>query len=168
MVEEIHNLETKGSTGGNQNEGTSGTEGTSQQAMVDLEPLNKFGSSKHGDGDGIPEKQFHCLEMSSSGGGNSEGEGFISAEQWNQQEKRSKLECHQIPPNLDGTLMGFVPYRRGGGGGASGLDVAGLGPVSLTLGLRHGVEGVQHQQQHLQEQQLRRHFGEHMIHDLVG
>lgn len=186
MVEEIHNLETKGG-GSNMMEGTSATEGTSSRqqvvGIVDHEAMNKFGKHNNGGGDHhaiiIPEKQLqlHCLEMSSMGGGNSAaaaegGEMFMSAaEQWNQ-EKRSKMECHQVAPaSMDGTLMGFVPYRRGGGGGAGGgLDVGGLGSVSLTLGLRHGVEGVQ-QQQHLQQQQedqLRRHFGEHMIHDFVG
>ncbi|KAK4286434.1 hypothetical protein QN277_002990 [Acacia crassicarpa] len=165
MVEEIHNLETKGVVGWNQNEGTtSGAEGSGQQAMVEATPLGKFG--KHGDVI-IPERQFQSLGMSSSsGGGNSEGVGYPmgSSEEWNQ-EKRSKLECHQITPNVDGTLMGFVPYRRGGG-----LDVGGLGSVSLTLGLRHGVEGAQHhqQQQLHQEDQIRRQFGEHMIHDFVG
>ncbi|XP_028756962.1 BEL1-like homeodomain protein 8 [Neltuma alba] len=157
MVEEIHNLETKGIAGGNQNEGTSGAERSSQQTMVE-EALGKFG--RHGDV--VPEKQFQCLGMSSLGG-NSEGMGFMGSEQWNQ-EKRSKLE-YQITPNMDGTLMGSVPYRRG-----AGLDVGGLGSVSLTLGLRHGVEGVQRQQQQQlhQEDQIRRHFGEHMIHDFVG
>ncbi|XP_054815697.1 BEL1-like homeodomain protein 8 [Prosopis cineraria] len=158
MVEEIHNLETKGFAGGNQNEGASGAEGSSQQAMV-AEPLGKFG--RHGDV--MPEKQFQCLEMSPLGG-NPEGVGFMgAAEQWNQ-EKRSKLEC-QITPNMDGALMGFVPYRRD-----AGLDVGGLGSVSLTLGLRHGIEAVQHQQQQQlhQEDQIRHHFGEHMIHDFVG
>ena len=83
----------------------------------------------------------------------------LNAEQWNQQ-KRSKLEC-QITSSMDGTLMGFVPYRSGG------VEIGGLGSVSLTLGLRHDdVEGFQrHQQQQLQDQQLRRHF---MINDFVG
>ncbi|TKY67195.1 hypothetical protein E2542_SST10087 [Spatholobus suberectus] len=86
----------------------------------------------------------------------------MDEEQWNQ-EKRSKLECQitTTPPSMDGTVMGFMPYRRGG------LEVGGLGSVSLTLGLRHGVEGVQ-QQQLQQEEELRRWCGGHMIHDFVG
>ncbi|RDX58515.1 BEL1-like homeodomain protein 8, partial [Mucuna pruriens] len=128
MVEEIHTLETKG--------GTEGSEGRNEK--VDDEQ----GASRVG-----PEKQFQCLEMGScSSAGNEE------QEQWNQ-EKRSKVEC-QI--TSDGTMMGFMPYRRGA--------LEGLGSVSLTLGLRHGVE----QQQLQQEEELRRQFGGHMIHDFVG
>lgn len=136
-------------------EGTCVAEGSSQQAaMVEEPPLGKFG--RQGEVV-IPEKhQFQCLGMSSSGGGvNSEGVGFMmGSEQWNNNEEKT--------PNMDGTLMGFVPYRRGGGG----LDVGGIGSVSLTLGLRHGVEAVHQQLQ--QEDQIRRQFGEHMIHDFVG
>ncbi|XP_061362530.1 BEL1-like homeodomain protein 8 [Gastrolobium bilobum] len=141
MVEEIHMLETKGITGAHKNsnnyEGTSASEGS------------KFGTHA------IPEKQFQCLEMGSSSACNEEN--GIDEEQWNQ-EKRSKLECH-ITSSMDGTMMGFMPYRHGG------FEVGGLGSVSLTLGLRHGVEGVQHKQQ---EEELRPNFGGHMIHDFVG
>ncbi|CAL0304067.1 unnamed protein product [Lupinus luteus] len=129
MVEEIHNLETKGATtGGNynpsKNEGTScASEGSSSR---------KFGEK-----------------------------GFLNEEQHRNLEKRSKFD---ITSSMEGTLMGFTPYRHGGGG---------VGSVSLTLGLMHDVEGVQHQRQQLppeQEQQLRGrgHFGGHMIHDFVG
>ncbi|KAI4322287.1 hypothetical protein L6164_021998 [Bauhinia variegata] len=153
MVEEIHTLETKGLTGTNHNlsKGTSATKGPSQP-RVD-QSLNKFGAHT------IPEKQLDCLEMGSYAGARHE-EG-LNAEQWNQ-EKRSKLEC-EITSNMDGTLMGFMPYRRGG------IEVGGLGSVSLTLGLRHGVDGAQQQQHKLQqEDQLRHHFGGQMIHDFVG
>ncbi|CAL0314063.1 unnamed protein product [Lupinus luteus] len=67
--------------------------------------------------------------------------GFLNEEQhWNL-EKRSKFE---ITSSMEGTLMGFTPYRHGGGG---------LGSVSLTLGLMHEVEGVQHQQRQLEHQE---------------
>ena len=156
MVEEIHMLETKGTSGANrnssENEGACGTEDGTSQPRVD-----KFGMHS------IPENQSHCmeLEMGSSVAGNGEENGLNIAEQWSQ-EKRSKLEC-EMSSSMDGTLMDFVPYRRGG------LEVGGLGSVSLTLGLRHGVEGIQsQQQQQLHEEQLRSHFGGHMIHDFVG
>ncbi|KAI4334370.1 hypothetical protein L6164_019070 [Bauhinia variegata] len=153
MVEEIHSLEAKGLMGANQNstkcEGICANEGTSQ-SRVD-QSSNKFGA---------PEKQMECLEMGSYASGRDE-EG-LSAEDWNQ-EKRSKMDC-EITSSMDGTLMGFVPYRR------AGAEVGGLGSVSLTLGLRHGVEGAQHVQQHelQQEDQVRHHFGGQMIHDFVG
>ncbi|XP_035541369.1 uncharacterized protein LOC108990328 isoform X2 [Juglans regia] len=88
----------------------------------------------------------------------------LSAEQWNQ-EKRSKMEC-PIPTTMDGTLMGFVPYQQ------NGVEIGGVGAVSLTLGLRHDAENAQHrqqqQQQEDQQQLLRREFGGGMIHDFVG
>ncbi|KAE9585766.1 hypothetical protein Lal_00009883 [Lupinus albus] len=83
----------------------------------------------------IPESEFQC--------NNAEENGINDEEQWSQ-EKRSKLEFQ---------MMGFVPYQRGGA----------LGSVSLTLGLRHGVEGIQNQQQ-LQQDQLIPHFGGHLYH----
>ncbi|OIW09131.1 hypothetical protein TanjilG_11269 [Lupinus angustifolius] len=83
----------------------------------------------------ITESQFQC--------NNAEENGTNDEEQWSQ-EKRSKLEFQ---------MMGFVPYQSGGA----------LGSVSLTLGLRHGVEGAQNQQQ-LQEEQLIPHFGGHIYH----
>ncbi|KAK7257690.1 hypothetical protein RIF29_31843 [Crotalaria pallida] len=99
-----------------------------------------------------------------------EEKGLNEEEQWNQ-EKRSRLECGMTSSMDHGTLMGFMPYRHGGVGGG------GLGSVSLTLGLMHGVEDVQYQQQQQQlqqqqqqqqQQQLRPPFGGHMIHDFVG
>ncbi|RDX88174.1 BEL1-like homeodomain protein 8, partial [Mucuna pruriens] len=151
MVEEIHMLETKAPGSKDKcgkMEGTSsGTEGDSSQPRVD-KPYIGLNS--------IPENQFEGMDMGSS----IAEESRLNTEQWSQ-EKRSKLDCHQMNSNMENTLMGFVPYRRGG------LEVGGLGSVSLTLGLRHGVEAVQHQQQ-LQEEQLRHHLGGHMIHDFVG
>ncbi|XP_027908975.1 BEL1-like homeodomain protein 8 isoform X2 [Vigna unguiculata] len=161
MVEEIHMLETKGAAeahhqGSNKSDQVaSACEGSSNQPKSD-QPVSRFHTHA------IPEKQFQCLEMgsSSSAGGNEEHIG-MNEEQWNQ-EKRSKLECQiAATPNMEGTVMGFMPYRRGA------LEVGGLGSVSLTLGLRHSVEGVQ-QQQLQQEEELRRQFGGHMIHDFVG
>ncbi|KAK7404761.1 hypothetical protein VNO78_05718 [Psophocarpus tetragonolobus] len=164
MVEEIHMLETKGATeapkkSNKSDQGASASEG-SNQPKCDNQAVSRFGM--HASSHAIPEKQFQCLEMgSSSSAGNGEHIG-MEEDQWNQ-EKRSKLECQiSTTPSMDGTVMGFMPYRRGG------LEVGGLGSVSLTLGLRHGVEGVQQQQQLHQEEELRRHFGGHMIHDLVG
>lgn len=148
MVEEIHMLETKGTTEAQHNN-----------------TINEIGSSSASEAThAIAERQFRCLEMGSSSAASGNDEKGTYEQLWNQ-EKRSKLEC-ELAPNIDGsTVMGFMPYRRGGG-----LEIGGLGSVSLTLGLRHGAEGVQHQQQQQlqQEMELRRQFGGHMIHDFVG
>lgn len=153
MVEEIHTLETKTTSAKDntsKNEGTCGTGigSTSMQPIVD-KSLSKFGMHT------VPENQIQSMEMGSSI--NAEG---LNAEQWSQ-EKRSKLE-YQMSSGMDGTVMGLLPCRNGG------IEVGGLGSVSLTLGLRHGFEGMQHQQQQLQEEQLRHHLGGQMIHDFVG
>ncbi|KAL4389064.1 hypothetical protein AHAS_Ahas03G0007700 [Arachis hypogaea] len=144
MVEEIHMLETKGANQISSNrmgEGNSASNESSNHAKVLVDqPL------------AISERQIRCLEMGSSSSSLANDEEV----QWSQ-EKRSKLEC------MDGTLMGLMPFR--GAGVGVGAEVRGLGPVSLTLELRHGVEGSQQQQQ---EEQLRHHFGGHMIHDFVG
>ncbi|KAK2380255.1 hypothetical protein P8452_36534 [Trifolium repens] len=133
MVEEIHMLESKGTTEV-QNQNNSKNEASNVRAH---------------------EKQFQCLEVGSSSGINNV-ENVTNEEQWNNiQEKRSKLENDQITPNMDTTVMGFMPYQRGS--------------VSLTLGLRHGVENAQHQQQQLQQEvELRHQYGGHMFHDFVG
>lgn len=135
MVEEIHMLESKGTA----------------------EAQNQNNDKNEACRVGTHEKQFQCLEMGSSSGNNNVEKVITNEEQWinNIQEKRSKLESDQITPNMDSTVMGFMPYQRGS--------------VSLTLGLRHGVESVQQQQHQLQQEvDLRHQFGEHMIHDFVG
>ncbi|KAG4961241.1 hypothetical protein JHK87_037874 [Glycine soja] len=152
MVEEIHTLETK-ATGSKDNCGIN--EGTSSATGGDTSHPRALGNIGL---NSIPETQFQGIDMGSSIAANAEESG-LNPEQWSQ-EKRSKLEC-QVTSTMDGTLMGFVPYRHGG------VEVGGLGSVSLTLGLRHGVEGVQNQQQ-LQEEQLRHDVGGHMIHEFVG
>ena len=86
------------------------------------------------------------------------------AEHWNLEE-RPRM-AFDIPTSMEGPLMGFAPYQQ------SRLEMGGLGAVSLTLGLRHGVESAQaqqHQQQYQREEnQLRWQFGGQMIHDFAG
>lgn len=155
MVEEIHMLETKGlaevDQSPNKRDGNSATEGTSRPSND--QASNKLVTNM------MPNKQLECSSARSSAG-NMDGS---SGEELSNQEKRSRLEC-QDPTSVDGALAGFVPYQR------SGLEVGGLGAVSLTLGLRHGVESAQQQQQQFrqQEDQLRRQLGGQMIHDFVG
>ncbi|EEF32952.1 BEL1-like homeodomain protein 4 [Ricinus communis] len=162
MVEEIHMLETKGLAETNRsasnNDGKS-KEGTSQPNHE--QALNNLGASSM-----LNKQQLECSGSGSSAGS---GEQQLQTGQWSQ-DKRSRLDQFQVPSNMDGSMMNFLPYQR------SGIDIgAGLGAVSLTLGLRHGVENVQQQQQQHQhpevqqhEDQLRRQFGGQMIHDFVG
>lgn len=151
MVEEVHMLD-KNTTGtnenSNRNEGTSGTEGGScNQPKMDKTVNGFFMHS-------IPENQIQDMEFGSSIDRNADESALNEAEQW-REEKRSKLDC-EMSSRMDGTLMDFLPYRH------SGHDVGGsLGSVSLTLGLRHGVEGVQHQ-----EGQFRHHH--HLGGQFVG
>ncbi|KAF2292154.1 hypothetical protein GH714_014663 [Hevea brasiliensis] len=151
MVEEIHMLETKGLAENRIRGNLDGNsaEGASQQ--------NQEQSANNMGADSMLNKQLEC-----SGTGSSAGCGEqLHAEQWNQ-EKRSRTEL-QVPTSMEGSVMNFLPYQRN-----SGIDIGGLGAVSLTLGLRHGVENAQqHQHPQLQqhEDQLRRQFGGQMIHD---
>lgn len=145
MVEEIHMLERKGLASDNDNHNSS-----RNKEISAIE-----GASESRVDQSLRSNQLQCLETGTEDSHMEEVEELNS--QWNQ-EKRSKLECQITSSNMDGTLMGFVPYSRG--------EVGGVGSVSLTLGLRHGVEGVQQQQ--FQQQQLRRHFGGQMINDFGG
>lgn len=148
MVEEVHMLETKGLAERDQNTGKKDWKSMGQGVG---QPDGNQPSNKVCVNNAKSEEQ--CKGMCSSAG--------TGDEQWNQ-EKRSRMEC-QIPGSMDGSLMGFVPYQR------SGVEIGGLGAVSLTLGLRHTVETAQQQQQLQQhEDQLRRQFGGQMIHDFVG
>ncbi|KAJ4725078.1 putative BEL1-like homeodomain 8 [Melia azedarach] len=149
MVEEIHMLETQGlaqsSQNLNKNERRSASEGTAGSFNSD-QSLNKLAISAMSD-----------EQLDYSGIGSSRGnEEALTAEGWSQ-EKRSRVES-QFTTSMDRSLMGFMPYQR------RGIEVGGLGPVSLTLGLRHGVESSQQRQ----EDQLRRQFGGQIIHDFVG
>ncbi|MFS8011746.1 putative transcription factor Homeodomain-TALE-BEL family [Helianthus anomalus] len=67
-------------------------------------------------------------------------------------EKQARAE-YQIPLSGMDRLMSIMPYPR------ATFDATGLGPVSLTLGLRQNAEHVQ---------QLQQHFGGQLIHDFVG
>ncbi|GMP88893.1 hypothetical protein CsSME_00040712 [Camellia sinensis var. sinensis] len=158
MVEEIHMLETKGLAEPNsnmsKNDGRPAAEGAGCSNSDQI--ISRLGVIS------TPGEQVECLQIGSLSG---TGVGQNAAEQWNQ-DKRSRLHC-QIPATMDGSLMGgFVPYQR------SGLEIGGLGAVSLTLGLRQSAESSQQQQQQqLQQQhehQLMQHFGGQMIHDFVG
>ncbi|XP_022752883.1 BEL1-like homeodomain protein 9 isoform X2 [Durio zibethinus] len=118
-------------------------------------------------------EEIHMLESKGLAEGNqnlgktdgkstSEGGDVHDVEHWNHQ-KHSRMDF-RIPTSMEGSLMGFSPYQQ------SRIEMGGLGNVSLTLGLRHGVETAQqHQQQYQpQDDQLRQQFGGQMIHDFAG
>ncbi|KAM3399126.1 BEL1-like homeodomain protein 8 [Capsicum galapagoense] len=161
MVEEIHMLETRGGPGGDQI-GTSIRKSDVNKLMTDRTNHVNCGhqhlSNVHSMNDLMSDKQ---------GIGPSERFDGSNDHTWRNQEKRSRIECHNIPPaaaaSIDGSLMGFVPYQR------NALEIGGnIGPVSLTLGLRQNAEATQQQQQlQLHEHRLRQQFGGHMIHDFV-
>lgn len=153
MVEEIHMLETKGiaETGASvgKTDGKAMTESVSRSN--DSQVLNRLNAGRSS------EKQVECSDVGSSVYmGNR-----MNDDTWNQ--KRSRVECH-VPGSMDGSLVGFVPYQQ------SGIEIGGLGAVSLTLGLRQNADGVQpqHPLQQQHENQLRRHFGDQIIYDFVG
>ncbi|CAI9770797.1 unnamed protein product [Fraxinus pennsylvanica] len=149
MVEEIHMLETKGMTETESNasktDGKSQTEGSAQLNGIPSFNTRGITADSH--------KQMDCSRISPS---ECQGDG-PSAELWTQ-EKRSRVEYH-IPGSMDGSFMGFVPYHQGG------LEIGGLGAVSLTLGLRQSAESAQQLQP---ENHLRQQIGGQIIHDFVG
>ncbi|XWS53303.1 hypothetical protein CRYUN_Cryun11dG0145400 [Craigia yunnanensis] len=155
MVEEIHMLESKGLAEVNQNlsrgDGKSASEGGTNRPNED-QSINRSCINAMSD------KQLAYSDMLAAG---IAGDAH-DAEHWNH-EKRSRMDF-RIPTSMEGSLMDFAPYQQ------SRLEMGGLGAVSLTLGLRHGVESAQQHQQQFQrpEDQLRRQFGGQMVHDLAG
>ncbi|KAK9061557.1 hypothetical protein SSX86_018739 [Deinandra increscens subsp. villosa] len=73
----------------------------------------------------------------------------------NDHEKQAaaRPEYQNLPLSGMDRLMTIMPYPR------ATFDATGLGPVSLTLGLRQNAEHVQ---------QLQQHFGGQLIHDFVA
>lgn len=156
MVEEIHMLETKGS---------SRSEPNSNNSVMSIIEKNRQATAANQSGckpsplNPVCDKQLECLGPSSSLE-RSTGEP-INTEQLFQNQKCSRLESHQVPTNIDSSFIGFLPYQR------RGLELGGIGAVSLTLGLRHGSETTQQQLQH-QFIPQGMPFGGHVIHDFSG
>lgn len=154
MVEEIHMLETKGS---------SLSEPNSNNSVMSIIEKNRQAAAGSQSGCKPPplnsacDKQLECLGPSSSLE-RSRGE-TINTEQLFQ--KCSRIESHQVPTSIDNSFISFLPYQR------RGLELGGIGAVSLTLGLRHGSETTQQQLQH-QFLPQGMPFGGHVIHDFSG
>lgn len=153
MVEEIHMLETKGGGVADQTESDGGGK-TTLEAGCDHQATNDQSSSSHRlRMSAIPDKQVECSTIGPSG--HEYEVGRSSANIWNQ-EKRSRIEYQMIPSSIDGSLMGLVP---------SGIEMGGLGSVSLTLGLRQSDGTAQRQPE---QHHLRPHMGGQIIRDFVG
>ncbi|PPD68637.1 hypothetical protein GOBAR_DD34488 [Gossypium barbadense] len=121
MVEEIHMLESKCLAEGNQNSSKSEGKSTSEGRISwpnDGQSINRSCVNA------LSDKQLACADMLVADA--------HDLEHWNH-EKRSSMDFH-IPTSMEGSLMGFAPYQQ------SRLENGGLGAVSLTLGLMHGVE----------------------------
>lgn len=148
MVEEIHMLETKGSdNAGKPTNGKTALEGC-DQADDSGQSLNRLRMRS------IPDKQVGCSSL----GPPVQEADRSKASLWNQ-EKRSRIEYH-VPGGVDGSLMGFVPSHR------SGVEMGGIGSVSLTLGLTQSPEGGQRPP--MQQERHLRHYGGQIIREFVG
>ncbi|KAJ9555507.1 hypothetical protein OSB04_010121 [Centaurea solstitialis] len=144
MVEEIHTLETKGLADSNTNNPP--TDGQDSTRMDHVSSLSNKQQQQ-------PECSRNSGTLTMINGQNEPNE-----QPWDH-EKRSRPEYPIPPAAMDRPFTSIVPYPRA-------TFEGGVGPVSLTLGLRQNAEHVQQLQQH--EHQLRQRFGGQLIHDFVG
>lgn len=92
-------------------------------------------------------KQLECSSMPSSD----------DAQEWSQDKRSTTIEPFTQLSSSE-TISPY-PYETN--------DIGGLGPVSLTLGLRHTADTTQQRQQsQVPDQHLRQRFGGQMIYDL--
>ncbi|KAL8255614.1 hypothetical protein R6Q59_030681 [Mikania micrantha] len=142
MVEEIHTLETKGLANTNPSNPPADGQDTSHMGMGSL-----------------PDKQQHDSLRTSATLTmiNHENE---PNDQLLDHEKRSRPDYQIHQSNMDRAFTDIMTYPP------ATFEAGGVGPVSLTLGLRQNAEHVQQLQQH--EHQLRQRFGGQLIHDFVG
>ncbi|KAI3793764.1 hypothetical protein L1987_36386 [Smallanthus sonchifolius] len=132
MVEEIHALETKGLVEPNSSHPQS--DGGQDPGWMDMSSLSNT------------QPTAECSRNPSV------NVNLTVDERPHDHEKQARPE-YQIPLSGMDRLMSIMPYPR------ATFDATGLGPVSLTLGLRQNAEHVQ---------QLQQHFGGQLIHDFVG
>lgn len=102
----------------------------------------------------IPDSQTESSNIRTSHHHQAERLAGITAS-WNQ-DKRSRVD-YNTPTSVASPFLGLVP----------GIEIGGLGTVSLTLGLRQSAENGQRPALQ-QEHHLRPHFGGHIIRDFVG
>lgn len=147
MVEEIHTLETKGLADSNSNNPPTDNQDTNQMDTGSLTNKPQPECSRNNSG---------TLNMINS---QNEPNGQSQGQLWDH-EKRSRQDYHIPQTTMDRSFTNIMPYQR------TPFEGSGMGPVSLTLGLRQNAEHVQQLQQH--EHQLRQRFGGQLIHDFVG
>ncbi|XP_076937380.1 BEL1-like homeodomain protein 8 [Bidens hawaiensis] len=134
MVEEIHTLETKGLA-----------EANSSHPQPDGQDPNWMDMSSL--------SNTQPPECSRNPGVNINSTVDESHGHLRDHEKQPRPDQYNIPLSGMDRLMSIMPYPR------ATFDATGLGPVSLTLGLRQNAEHVQ---------QLQQQFGGQLIHDFVG
>ncbi|KAI3722043.1 hypothetical protein L2E82_33067 [Cichorium intybus] len=130
MVEEIHTLETKGLT-----------ETNSTNPQPDGQESNRMDTGSLTNSQPEYSRNNEIVTVNEP-----------NDHQLQDHEKQARPEYQMPLTNMD-RLMSVMPYQR------ATFDASGLGPVSLTLGLRQNAEHVQ---------QLQQHFGGQLIHDFVG
>ncbi|KAE8712713.1 hypothetical protein F3Y22_tig00110234pilonHSYRG00019 [Hibiscus syriacus] len=145
MVEEIHMLE-KGLEAINQNSSRTDAKSTTSITIRPNEDQSISSSCIYTTSD----KQLTCSDM---------------AVECRYHEKHLSMDFG-ISSSMDGSLISFTPHEQ------SRLEMRGLGAVSLTLGLEHGVESAEVFQQHQQqyqphEYQLQGQFRGQVIHDFA-
>ncbi|KAL8247307.1 hypothetical protein R6Q59_008523 [Mikania micrantha] len=135
MVEEIHALETKGLAEPNSSHPQSGQD----PGWMDISSLSNTQTQECSRNPGVN------VNLTAD---KSHDHQIIQ-----DHEKLARPEYQNISLSGMDRLMSTMPYPR------ATFDATGLGPVSLTLGLRQNAEHVQ---------QLQQHFGGQLIHDFVG
>lgn len=130
MVEEIHTLETKGLAEPNQPDGQ-------EPNRIEMGSLPNSQQQEYSRNNGI------LTVVNDHDQSNDHEKQATDRPEYNQMQALTSMD----------RLMNIIPYPR------ATFDASGLGPVSLTLGLRQNAEHVQ---------QLQQHFGGQLIHDFVG
>ncbi|GFQ02675.1 bel1-like homeodomain protein 8 [Phtheirospermum japonicum] len=148
MVEEIHMLETKGMV-------DTGSDG--KTTIADCDQANYTGQCS----DTVRTTKMHDSYSSHLDPSEHTPDRSNPSTTWNQ-EKRSRIDYHVPTSVFDGSSMGFVPSHH------SGVEMAGMGAVSLTLGLRQSAENGQRQPLQPEHHRLRQHYGGQIIRDFVG
>ncbi|KAL8198083.1 hypothetical protein R6Q57_024380 [Mikania cordata] len=133
MVEEIHTLETKGLANTNPSNPPADGQDTSNMGMGSLPDKQQ------------PDSLRTSATLTMINHENEPNDQLLD------HEKRSRPEYQIHQSNMDRAFTDIMPYPP------TTFEAGGVGPVSLTLGLRQNAEHVQQLQQH--EHQLRQRFG---------
>ncbi|KAK4780520.1 hypothetical protein SAY87_016626 [Trapa incisa] len=144
MVEEIHALETRRLAEGNPNSALNG-----QTSSIDQVPSQQKEAM-------YPQRSNSCRvnqQMASVAADDGFSRDGLSVQQWNKD--LCSQRDGQLPIHSNGPLTGFMRYPQGA------MEFAGMGAVSLSLGLRHNAQQRQINEQHGQQ------FGDERMHEFV-